>query len=94
MQGIVPYAFYNAGVQLFDVTDPTNAKIAGYYVPRFPTLEEAPSYVTGNLTYGIYVEYDRNIIWMFTNYAIYALSSPLLGEPLFGMPEKPWPSRD
>ena len=93
-QGIVPYAFYNAGVQLFDVTDPTNAKIAGYYVPRFPTPEEAPRYVTGNLTYGIYVEYDRNIIWMFTNYAIYALSSPLLGEPLFGMPEKPWPSRD
>ena len=93
-QGIVPYAFYNAGVQLFDVTDPANAKIEGYYVPRFPTLEEAPGYVTGNLTYGIYVEYDRNIIWMFTNYAIYALSSPLLGEPLFSMPEKPWPSRD
>jgi len=93
-QGIVPYAFYNAGVQLFDVTDPANAKIEGYYVPRFPTLEEAPGYVTGNLTYGIYVEYDRNIIWMFTNYAIYALSSPLLGEPLFSMPEKPWPPRD
>ena len=93
-QGIVPYAFYNAGVQLFDVTDPANAKIEGYYVPRFPTLEEAPGYVTGNLTYGIYVEYDRNIIWMFTNDAIYALSSPLLGEPLFSMPEKPWPPRD
>lgn len=93
-QGIVPYAFYNAGVQLFDVTDPLKAEVAGYYVPRFPTPEEAPGYVTGNLTYGIYVEYDRNILWMFTNYAIYALSSPLLGEPLFGMPEKPWPPRD
>lgn len=92
-QGIVPYAFYNAGVQLFDVSDPTRASIAGYYVPRFPTPEEAPDYVTGNLTYGIYVEYDRNIIWMFTNYAIYALSSPLLGEPQTGVPGSPWPPR-
>lgn len=94
MQGVVPYAFYNAGVQLFDVEDPTKAKIAGYYIPRFPNEDEVPEYVWGNLTYGIYVEYDRNILWMFTNHGIYALSSPLLGEPRFGMPDKPWPSRD
>ena len=92
-QGVVAYAFYNAGVQLFDVSDPANATIAGYYVPRFSTLEEAPDYTAGNLTYGIYVEYDRNIIWMFTNYAIYALTSPILGEPILGMPPKPWPDR-
>ena len=92
-QGIVPYAFYNAGVQLFDVTDPADATIAGYYVPRFPSPEEAPEYVLGNLGYGIYVEYDRNIIWLFSNAAIYALSSPLLGEPLLGMPAIPWPPR-
>ncbi|MGI9295291.1 MAG: hypothetical protein ACR2PS_15035, partial [Pseudomonadales bacterium] len=50
-QGVVAYAFYNAGVQLFDVQDPTQPKIAGYYVPRFPTSEEIPEYVKGNLTY-------------------------------------------
>lgn len=94
MQGIVPYAFYNAGVQIFDVQDPANAKIAGYYVPRFPTSKEIPDYVRGNLTYGIYVEYDRNILWMFTNHAIYALTSPLLGEPLFDMPDRSWPPRE
>ncbi len=93
-QGIVPYAFYNAGVQIFDVNDPGNATIAGYYIPGFPTEEETPGYVTGNLVFGIYVEYDRNIIWMFTNYAIYALSTPLLGEPQSGVPEKPWPPRE
>lgn len=92
-QGVVAYAFYNAGVQLFDVSDPANATIAGYYVPRFPTEDEIPGYVRGNLTYGIYVEYDRNIIWMFTNYAIYALTSPVLGDPVFGMPKKSWPPR-
>lgn len=93
-QGIVAYAFYNAGVQLFDVKDPTMPKIAGYYVPRFPTPDEIPGYVFGNLTYGIYVEYDRNILWAFTNHGIYALTSPLLGEPVFGMTEKPWPPRE
>ena len=93
-QGIVAYAFYNAGVQLFDVKDPTAPEIAGYYVPRFPTSDEVPGYVFGNTTYGIYVEYDRNILWAFTNHGIYALTSPLLGEPVFGMPEKSWPPRD
>jgi hypothetical protein len=41
-QGMLDYALYSAGVQLFDVSDPLNATIAGYYVPRFPTSEEAP----------------------------------------------------
>lgn len=47
--------------------------------------------MTGNLTYGVYIEYDRNILWMFTSYAIYALTSPVLGEPVFGMPKESWP---
>lgn len=92
-QGLVPYAFYNAGVQLFDVKDPTRPEIAGYYVPRFPKPTEVPDYVNGNLTYGIYVEYDRNIVWMFTNHGFYALSSPLLGKPRLKAPEQPWPIR-
>ncbi|SNS24079.1 hypothetical protein SAMN06295912_10364 [Sphingomonas laterariae] len=93
-QGIVPYAFYNAGVQLFDVQDPANPKIAAYYIPRFPTDQETPDYVKGNLGYGTYVEYDRNILWLFTNHGFYALKSPLLGEPKKGVPAKPWPPRD
>ena len=48
----------------------------------------------GNLAYGIFVEYDRNIIWMFTNHGFYALSSPLLGPPRLGPPAKAWPRRD
>ena len=47
--------------------------------PDFPTSDEIPDYVFGNLTFGIYVEYDRNILWAFTNHGIYALTSPLLG---------------
>jgi hypothetical protein len=93
-QGVVAYAFYNAGVQLFDVKDPLNPSIAAYYVPRFPKKEEMVEYMNGNLVFGIYVEYDRNILWMITNHGIYALSSPALGEPLFGMPDKAWPPRN
>lgn len=92
-QGIVPYAFYNAGVQFFDVKDPTKPTIAGYFVPRQPRDGEVP-FSRGNLTYGIFVEHDRNIVWAFTNHGFYALSTPLLGEPLFSAPAKPWPPRD
>jgi hypothetical protein len=91
--GIVSYAFYNAGVQIFDVKDPTKPVIAGYFVPRFPTDTETGGESQGNLTYGVYVEYDRNILWAFTNHGFYALSSPLLGKPMFKTPDKPWPPR-
>ena len=91
--GVVAYAFYNAGVQIFDVKDPTKPTIAGYFVPRFPTTEEVSPWLLGNLTYGIFVEYDRNIIWAFTNHGFYALTTPLLGKPLFKAPPKSWPPR-
>lgn len=91
--GIVAYAFYNGGVQIFDVKDPTKPVIAGYYVPRFPTESETGGQSQGNLTYGIFAEYDRNILWAFTNHGFYALSSPLIGKPSFKAPEKPWPPR-
>lgn len=92
--GIVAYAFYNGGVQIFDVEDPTRPSIAGYFVPRFPTEAETGGQSQGNLVYGIFAEYDRNILWAFTNHGFYALSSPLIGMPLFKAPAKPWPPRD
>ncbi|MBS0504667.1 MAG: hypothetical protein JSS55_12885 [Proteobacteria bacterium] len=91
--GVVAYAFYNAGVQIFDVKDPTKPSIAGYFVPRMPTLDEVAAHSRGNLTYGIFVEYDRNVIWAFTNHGFYALTTPLLGKPLYRAPDKPWPPR-
>ncbi len=63
----MPYAFYNAGVQIFDVNDPEKAESVAYFVPRFS--EDVVEYARG-----IYVEYDRNIIWLFTNHGFYALS--------------------
>jgi len=92
-QGIVPYAFYNAGVQIFDVQDPANPRIAGWFIPALADETELPSYTLGKGVLAIYTEYDRNIIWAFTENGAYALSSPLLGEAKTGVPEQPWPRR-
>lgn len=93
-QGIVPYSFYNAGVQIFDVRDPTHPSIAGYYVPRLANTNELPEYALYKGALAIYTEYDRNIIWAFTENGAYALSTPLLGSPVLGMPVKPFPERN
>lgn len=91
--GLAIYAFYNAGIQIFDVQDPAKPTIAGYFVPRFPTEKEVPGYTFGNSTFAVYTEYDRNIIWAFSVNGVYALSSPLLGEPKLGAPKTIWPER-
>ena len=91
--GIVPFNFYNAGLQVFDVSDPDAPEIAAYFVPRFDE-DRVVEYAMGNLSHSIYVEYDRNLVWLFTNHGMYVLSSPVLGEPVLGPPAAPWPPRD
>jgi hypothetical protein len=92
--GIVPYAFYNAGLQIFDVKDPAQPKISGYFVPRFPTTSEMPDYTFDNASFAVFTEYDRNIIWLFSVGGVHALKTPLLGEPKMGMSDQVWPPRD
>lgn len=76
-----------------DVRDPTKPTIAAYYVPRFPKVGEDMASAFGNLAYGIYIEYDRNVIWMFTNHGMYALATSVLGEAKRGVPTQFWPPR-
>ena len=89
-EDIIPFNFYNAGLQVFDVSDPRDAEIVAYFVPRFDE-ERVVDYAMGNLSHAVYVEYDRNLFWLFTNHGIYCLSSPVLGEPVLGPPRDPWP---
>ncbi|ROS01682.1 LVIVD repeat-containing protein [Sinobacterium caligoides] len=91
-EGILPFNFYNAGLQVFDVSDLENPEIVAYFVPPFDT-ENVAEYARGNLSHSVYIEYDRNLFWEFTNHGIYLLSSPVLGEPNFGAPKTPWPAR-
>jgi hypothetical protein len=90
--GILPFNFYNAGLQVFDVRDPKRPEIVAYFVPPFDA-ENVVEYARGNLSHGVYVEYDRNLVWLFTNHGMYVLSSPVLGEPSFEPPSEPWPPR-
>jgi len=62
-------------------------------VPALADETELPSYTLGKGVLAIYTEYDRNIIWAFTENGAYALSSPLLGEAKTGVPKQPWPRR-
>jgi len=91
--GILPFNFYNAGLQVYDVSNPAEATISAYFVPPFNT-ERVVEYARGNLSHSVYVEYDRNLFWLFTNHGIYVLSSPVLGEPNLGAPTEVWPSRE
>ncbi|MBS0509015.1 MAG: hypothetical protein JSR53_16705 [Proteobacteria bacterium] len=92
-QNILPYSFYTAGVQLYDVSNPAEPKIAGYFVPPLADETELPKYTLGKGVLAMYTEYDRNIMWAFTENGAYALASPLLGEPVTGPAPKPWPAR-
>ena len=92
--GVVPYAFYTAGLQIFDVTDPAKPTIGAYFVPRFPTTEEMPDWTFNNSNFAVFTEYDRNIIWLFSAHGVYALSTPMLGEPVMGPSTTIWPPRD
>ncbi|MGH6637846.1 MAG: hypothetical protein ACREXN_14655 [Polaromonas sp.] len=40
-----------------------------------------------NPVHSIFVEWDRNLVWVFSNHGMYVLSSELLGKPVMGMPK-------
>ncbi|MGF9824307.1 hypothetical protein ABE430_09375 [Brevibacillus agri] len=91
-QTVMPYAFYNAGVQVFDLKDPNKPTIGAYFVPKMSGeylrndgsgFEQSEH---SNPVHSIFVEWDRNLIWAFSNHGIYVLSTPLLGEPVKGLP--------
>jgi len=89
-EGVLPFNFYNAGLQVFDISDASNPKISAYFVPPFNETRVV-EYARGNLSHGVYVEYDRNLFWLFTNHGFYVLSSPVLGKPSFEAPKVSWP---
>ncbi|MGW1988653.1 hypothetical protein [Embleya sp. NPDC001921] len=98
--GTLVYGFYNAGAQVFDVANPARPEIEAYFVPKafgtrtrdWPTEDGTfPEWAMGNQTHGVYVEWDRNVVWVLTNHGIYALSSKdVLGKPNLGKPKEPF----
>lgn len=74
---------FNAGIRLFDLSDPTQPKEAAWLVPaRDGDIEKYETWFRGT-SESVFVEWDRNLIWLATHDGTYCLSSPALGKPIF-----------
>lgn len=80
---ILAVTAFNAGVRLYDLTDPTQPKELAWFVPRRDgNIEEYETWFRGTAE-TVFIEWDRNLIWMSTHEGTYCLSSPALGKPAF-----------
>lgn len=81
---IVALSYFNAGVRLYDVSDPTAPREVGYFVPPRDGELTAADYEKWRrgTTEQVFIEWDRNLIWVGTHAGTYCLSSPALGKPV------------
>jgi hypothetical protein len=88
--GFTLYTYFNGGLQGFDISDPGDPKISAWYVPpQGGSIDSAESYARG--ADSVFVEWDRNLIWLGTDTGLYLLSSPELGDPVHkAMPVARW----
>ena len=87
---ITAYAYFNAGLQFYDMSDPANPTIAGYFIPgQGGTIDDVYSYYRD--TDNVFIEWDRKLVWMTSNTGLYLLSTPLLGDPVLeALPVTEW----
>ena len=75
-------AWFNAGVRVFDISNPTAPKEVAYFVPPHEgEINDYESWWRGS-TENCFVEFDRNLIWIGTHEGSYCLSCPALGKPV------------
>jgi len=73
--------WFNAGIRVYDLSDPTQPKELAYFIPpRGGDINDYGSWFRGD-SETLFVEWDRNIIWLGTHGGAYALSCPALGKP-------------
>jgi hypothetical protein len=79
---IVVITWFNAGVRIHDISDPSQPKELAWFVPRRTgEMEDYMSWYRGT-SENVFVEWDRNLIWVGTHEGTYCLSSPALGKPV------------
>jgi len=75
-------AWFNAGLRVWDLSQPTSPREVAWYVPpRDGQIEEYSTWFRGT-SEGAFVEWDRNLIWLGTHAGTYCLSTPALGKPV------------
>jgi hypothetical protein len=77
------YTYFNGGLQVFDLTDPTAPSNTGWFVPAQGGRIEAPETFERG-TDGVFVEWDRRLVWLATDTGLYLLASDDLGPPELG----------
>lgn len=84
---VAVYPFNSGGIQVFDIRDPLSATVTAYFVPSMTdTKKSANAYK--NPMECIAIEWDRKLVWGFSNSGLYLLSSPALGTPNLGSPSR------
>jgi hypothetical protein len=77
---IIVIAWFNAGVRVFDISNPTEPKEVAWFVPPLEgEINNYDSWWRGT-TENVFVEFDRNLIWIGTHAGSYCLSCPALGK--------------
>ena len=79
---LVALTYFNAGLRIYDISDPTAPKEVAYFVP--PRDGDMSDYATWRrgTTENVFIEWDRNLIWVGTHEGVYCLSAPFLGKPV------------
>jgi hypothetical protein len=75
------YAYFNAGLQMFDVSNPEQPAISGYFIPPQAGSYDDPDSHCRDVD-AIFVEWDRNLIWVCSLTGMYLIVSPKLGVPI------------
>lgn len=79
---LVAMTWFNAGIRFFDISEPTHPKEVAWFVPpRDGELDKYETWWRGT-TENVFVEWDRNLIWIGTHEGTYCLSCPALGKPI------------
>lgn len=86
----VAMTYFNAGLQVFDLTNPREPKRVAYFVPpRRGNLKDPAAFESWRRAdVNVFVEWDRRLIWVSTGYLgdqngeVFCLSTPSLGAPI------------
>jgi hypothetical protein len=77
----VALTYFNAGLRIYDIADPTEPKEVAYLVPaRDGDINKWDTWRRQDTS--VFVEHDRNLIWVRDNSGLYCMSTPLLGKPV------------
>ena len=86
----VAMTYFDAGLRIFDISNPIEPKEIAYFVPprRGDINDPAKFESWRRADVSVFVEWDRNLIWLSTGYLgdqngeVFCLSTPALGKPV------------